>query len=55
MKANFCADASIAQLQILRHETEPHQTNGEVSTKSSQDTPGRSSDEGKIQKEKGIL
>ena len=32
MKANFCADESVAALQILRHETEPHQANGKVST-----------------------
>jgi hypothetical protein len=54
MKANFCADESVVQLQILCHETEPQQTNGKVSTTSSQDTPGRSSEE-KIQQEKGTL
>jgi cytoskeletal protein RodZ len=55
MKANFCADEFVARKSNSRHETEPQQANGEVSTKSSQDTPGRSSDEEKIQKEKGTL
>jgi hypothetical protein len=42
IKDNFRADESVVQLQILRNETEPQQANGEVSTRSSQDTPGRS-------------
>jgi hypothetical protein len=55
MKAKFCADEFVARLQILCHETEPQQANGEVSTTSSQGTPGRSNHEEKTKKEKGTL
>jgi hypothetical protein len=55
MKANLRADVFIIELQSFPHETEPQQAGGEVSTTSSQDTPGRSSNTEKIQNQKGIV
>ena len=54
IKDNFRADEPVIQLQILSHETEPQQANGEVSTSSSQDTPGRAGEKNES-KEKGTL